>query len=184
MLAGVVVLPPSEQADNTNNKKKNKLTLNEMGGLHPGSYWCVLNTDTLPVDEPDNSHFFPAPHGPTLLDTEVEPPKLRFAEEFERAPFVHEVVTAERQPSRKLKKARGIFVYVSMIIEKGRPKDAFLKRNNLSDDSHPLDWLRNFLPNERGGKCEVPFSTDDWASFTNTKSMISNTGKPHKTPFI
>ena len=94
--------------------------------------------------------------------TEVEPPKLRFTEESECTPFVHGVVTAKYQPSDKLKKLLGRVVYVPILIEKGRPKDAFLWRRNFPDGIHPEDRLRAYLPNEREIKCEVSFSAENW----------------------
>ena len=56
---------------------------------------------------------------------------MRFAEEFEHAPFLHEGVTAKHQPSRKLKKVRGRIMYVTTIIDKYRPKYAFLPKNTV-----------------------------------------------------
>ena len=56
--AGVVVLPPTEQADNNNKKKRGKHTLNEMDGFCPGLYWHFLNPGSLPMGKLDNSHFF------------------------------------------------------------------------------------------------------------------------------
>ena len=98
---------------------------------------------------------------------EVEPPKLRLAEELECTPLVHGVVTVKYHSSGKLKKLRGVVVYVPILIEEGSPKDDLLWRRNLPDGSHPEDWLKKCLPNERDIKCEVSFSTDEWESFTD-----------------
>ena len=93
---------------------------------------------------------------------------------------MHEVVTIKYQTSIKLKKLRGVVVYIPILIEKGRPKYAFLWRNNYPDGIHPEDWLRVFLPNERDKKCKVSFSTEECASFTNRKEIIANVGQHHK----
>ena len=150
-----------------------------MYNLQTGSYWRILKSDPLSVDDLINSQLS-AFYGPTFPVTEVDPPKLMFAEEPECSPFVHGVVTTKYQPSGKLNKLRGIVVYVLILIEKGRPKDAFLWRRNFPDGIHPEDRLRAYLPNEREIKCEVSFSTDECASFTNRKEMITNVGQHHK----
>ena len=76
--------------------EKNR-TLNEMDGLCPGSYWHFLEPGSLPTDKPDKSHFvfLYDMDGPTIQETEVEPPKLRFADEFVRSPLLNYGVTAE-----------------------------------------------------------------------------------------
>ena len=56
----------------------------------------------------------------------METLKLRFTKEFECASFLHDMVTSERHPSGNVKKVGGRFVYVTILIEKGRPKDDFL----------------------------------------------------------
>ena len=89
----------------------NTHNLNKMYDLQTGSYWRFLKSYLFSVDDPDKSQFS-ALYGPTDPVTEVEPPKMRFAKESECTPFVLGVVTAKYQPSGKLKKLRGIVVYV------------------------------------------------------------------------
>ena len=72
---------------------------------------------------------------------------MKFAEEFERAPFVHEVVTTKHHPSGKLKKVIERVFYVPILVDKGSTKYALLQRNNLSGDIHPEDCMSSFLPN-------------------------------------
>ena len=70
--------------------EKNR-TLNEMDGLCPGSYWHFLEPGSLPMDKPEESHsvFCTAwTNRPTVPETGVEPPKLRFADEFVHSPFL------------------------------------------------------------------------------------------------
>ena len=71
-------------------------------------------------------------------------------------------------------------MYVPILIEKVRPKYAFLWRNILPDGRHPEDRLRAYLPNEWDKKCEISFITDEWASFTNRRKIIANVGQLHK----
>ena len=47
-------------------------------------------------------------------------------------------------------------MYVTTIIDKERPKYAFLRKNVFSADSFPEDWLRIFIPNERGRNVKCP----------------------------
>ena len=53
-----------------------------MEGLHPGSFWRVLNPYPTPVEDLDNANLFPTASGQTVTEDEEDPAKLCFSEIF------------------------------------------------------------------------------------------------------
>jgi hypothetical protein len=84
------------------------------------------------------------------------------------------------------------------VQEKGRVKEEFIRKHNLTTQSAPQDWLvRAFLPDEyEAKKCgdmrqntnTMCFRLEKWCSYTNLKAVLSNAGTeghiyPDWTPF-
>ena len=53
-----------------------------MEGIHPGSFWRVLNPYPTQVDDPDNADLFPTARGPTVPEDKEEPATLSFSKTF------------------------------------------------------------------------------------------------------
>ena len=64
-------------------------------------------------------------------------------------------------------------------IKNGYVNEEFMKKNNATENSHPADWFKLFLPNrvDKVTKC----GTDAWNTYTNLKGLLSNIGHEGRT---
>ena len=68
-------------------------------------------------------------------------------------------------------------------LGRGRPSVNVMNKHSFSAKIRPANCFSVLLPNEPQRGSEVPFCTDYWATFTNTKDLIFNSGQPKKTTY-
>jgi hypothetical protein len=144
----------------------------ENAGFHPDAKWRELVHSSVPVEEPRRPNRLV---GPTAYkENEKEAQKFNFSETFDRPPFT---VMAEEYTERKGKtpKRQCAPRLEKKVIEHGRANLDWLKKNKLTEHSHPSDWFLALLPEKRVP--EQPnhlVSIADWTTFTNKKAMLAN----------
>ena len=108
---------------------------------------------------------------PTAGESGVEfVAKSNFAETFGRVLFIGSIQSPmlDRYKRRKVDaRTKKVVMESHPVGDNGTPDYAFLKFHNLSTNSKPHEWFEAFLPSS---------VTGEWASHTNLKAMLSNSG--------
>ena len=128
-----------------------------MNGLDITACWVPLTRNTFPIPEPLNEDANLRP--PTERDAPINP-KYGFDEKFERQPFEgtmyklsYQRNCRERSRTRKLSPTRKQRPHYNPDplpkaeprVE-GGPNEDFLKKHNLDEHSHPMDWFVSLTP--------------------------------------
>ena len=166
-----------------------------MNGLDVTAEWIPLTKNPIPVMEPNNEDAGLRP--PTERDAPINP-KFEFNEEFTRIPFSGTTknmgyINSKRSPRKSSQR----HILASRHREPppeprkcGGPSHSFLKRYNLNDKSHPIEWFTALCPLTPGANKEdaakanvtgdhrTPFSVSNLASYSNTKASLVK-ARPH-----
>jgi hypothetical protein len=134
---------------NAANKAKTKLLLRaQLNGFKVGTRWKVLVANSKAVAEPENPTFTCA-RAPTVpVDKAATVPvKHHFDERFARPPFMATYKTEESFVNGRLKYNRdGSNHKVKKMVERGCVNPLFVKNNNLTIESHPVEFVHGFFP--------------------------------------
>ena len=122
-----------------------------MNGLDVTAEWVLLTKNPIPVPEPINDDCELRP--PTERDAPINP-KYEFTEVFTRIPFSGTTknmgyITKKRSPRKsknKLTPARQLHDAPPEPRTCGGPSESFLKRYNLDEKSHPIEWFTALCP--------------------------------------
>jgi hypothetical protein len=144
-----------------------------------GTRWKVLVANSEAVPEPENPNFACA-RAPTVPADEAAnvPVKHNFDERFEQPPFTATYETEETFGNGRLKYNRdGSNRKVKKPVERGRVNPTFVKNNNLTVESHPVDFVHGFFPvagNRHLGKEYI--SIEQITKWTNLKATLAGAG--------
>ena len=171
-----------------------------MNGLDITACWVPLTRNAFPIPEPLNEDANLRP--PTERDAPINP-KYGFDEKFERRPFegtmeklsyrrnCRERSARKLSPTRKRRQH-----YNSDPLPKseprveGGPNGDFIKKHNLDEHSHPMDWFVSLMPltqkdnKESIGDIDVTgdgrtkFAMSNWSKYTSVKAAMADAGEP------
>jgi hypothetical protein len=170
-----------------------------MNGLDVTEEWIPLTKNPIPIAEPTNEDANLRP--PTERDAPVNA-KYEFMERFDRLSFsgtTKNMKYIDGAKTSPCKKAIHKFTPQRMFRNEpqprkmGGPNEKFLKRHNLDERSHPMDWFTALMPLSEGSNLEdaakanvtgdktTKFSVANWAKYANTKASLVHAGQPgHK----
>jgi len=162
----VVTIDPSSVEGSQNAQPK------ELSGFPHTAYWEVLEPDTVPVEEPENSF---AARAPTIPADECDvvrvPEKYNYSQQFDRPPFTgvvtQPILNVSNGKPRLLSSGRMVFRDANR--DKGAPNPKFIKQHGLNTSSHPIDWFEAYMPDDLWA---------EWTTNTNRKAYLSNAGNP------
>ena len=147
----------------------------------PTARWKPLVPMAETVEEPQsqNGRF----RAPTIPESEADfvPQKHDYAEVFDREVFEgRRSVPRTFANGRPRKDQNGKQIMDEVVREGGGPSLTFLKKHNLTIESHPADWFKAFLP-IYDGRCSQQQAFKDcfthkWAQYTNNKALLVGAG--------
>ena len=165
-----------------------------MGGLDVTARWLLLNHNPTPIAEPTNADGTLRP--PTERDAPVNP-KYRYDDQFVRDSFtgkthkmkyMHESARKRRKPGQAPSRKETPVPRTKHRV-RGGPNSSFLKKHDLDEHAHPMDWFNALMPMFPEDNLEDPlkanvkgdgvskFSVSQWAAYSNTKATLANAGQ-------
>eukprot|EP00956_Cyclotella_meneghiniana_P025071 scaffold51490_cov40-Cyclotella_meneghiniana.AAC.2 len=163
-----------------------------MNNLDVTAKWKDLTLKPDPVPMPENSDASLRP--PTEQDAPITA-KYDFVETFDRIPFTGDTKDMGYINKRSPRKNRHKFLPSRNLRQgiagrvRGGPSAAFLRKHQLDEHSHPMDWFTALMPLtestnlEDAAKANVTgdgtkkFSVANWAAYSNLKATIVNAGE-------
>jgi hypothetical protein len=164
---------------------KRKGKQDDLSEFAPGAYWKSLAHNPLAIVEPINPTLGgKTARAPTLPVDEVDKerlPKHNFSHKFERATFTGTKRVLQYNINGSVRKDRnGTIQYDTVPRTKGQPKTSFLKKHNLTKESHPTEFFKAFMPlklNAYRNRDNAPYlSVAQCQQWTNLKALLANAG--------
>ena len=154
-----------------------KLYPNPEDGFDNTAHWVPLEPSKIPVRNPVPEGF----HTPTNRNALQENDLYEFEETFDRAPFTETSEEYElARGGRSYKKdGSGKEILNKKVREKGRPRLAWLKKNNLTFESHTIEWFDAMMTTgftQVAGKLKRKTVFSSWTAWTNAKAVLGNFG--------
>ena len=157
--------------------------------FHPTAFWKELQCEKDATAEPENPTFNNA-YAPTMKDAHATtmgggndyiPLKHNFTEIFERQEFDGKYEEVEKFANGTIKKHRDGSPILKVVRRtRGKPNLSFVKKHQLSSQSHPADFVEAFLPFRKNrlsdGSNKKYVSIELMTKWTNLKAELSGAG--------
>ena len=156
-----------------------KLYPNPEDGFDNTAHWVPLKPSKIPVNNPVPDGF----HAPTNRTALEESDLYQFEETFDRAPWTE--TSDEKEIARGGKSYKkdgsGKDKLNTKVRQQGRPSLEWLQENNLTPESHPIEWLDALMTTgftQVGGKKKRNTLFSQWTAWSNAKALLGNFADP------
>jgi hypothetical protein len=167
------------------NAPRKKSATTSIKDFPDGCFWKQLVPSST-ANKPTNPTFAFA-RAPTVPEDEADNVTIKwdFAEKFSRPMFQgqHQKSFKLRNGQQKMNKETGSPVTDSLLQKKRMPDPEFAKKQKLSVDSTPTEFVKVFIPcflnpcNGKPNPGRVHPSIQTWTEWTNQKAMLACAGK-------
>jgi hypothetical protein len=112
----------------------------------------------------------------------VGPPKRNYNATADRGVFIMKTKVPDSTKHGKTKYKQGEVVWIESNTDETLPNVSFLQKNNIDENSHPVEWLNLFIPWKKNTSNEGVFDIETITDHTNMRIACSTASHCRSNP--